>query len=136
MAIWLGTPIVSMIVVPQITGKSEVPLMFANFGLPAIVLLLTQRVFMFYAMFLALISLFSKKLRTRLERKTEPNKYYGIGAIPIALILYGILGWLCSLYWPEEGEHLIKSHLMIGLVWSLCVYFLFQKRIFGEWDEE
>jgi len=136
MVIWMGCGIVSSIVVPQITGKTSTPLLFANFGFPALVILLTDKVFEIFAGSLALVSLFSKSLREKLEKRDEPNKLYGAGAIPIALIMYGTLGWICSFFWPEEGAFLIKSHLIIGLVWSCFVYFLFQKGYFGDWNDE
>ncbi|GEM_PF-4138338 len=133
--IWIGIPFISFLLIPQITGKSTIPLNFAYFGFPAIVLILTDRVFMIYAFIIALLSVFSKKLRTKFGNRKEPNKFYGLAAIPIALILYGTLGWLCSWFWPEEGPYLIRIHSIIGLVWGCCVYILYQTKIFGDWDE-
>lgn len=126
-AIWLGIPILSIIIMPFINAIGGVIPMFFYFLLPNIAIMAS-------AVFIGgtdiVRAIFTSFKRTQREPNQTHDKSYGRSAIFVCMAVYALVGILFGIFSSQSFLGTLFTFSAIGAVWGFVVYQLFQKDIF------
>ena len=130
-AIWLGTPLVSVIIMPMLTNVRGVLPLFVYFALPAIALIASALLIQGTDIFR---SIFPSKAQRRGESREHQNGY-GRSAVWVCALTYTPVGFLFGLFSEQPLGRTVLTFVIIGAVWGYIVHRLFRSGVFDPLED-
>ncbi len=131
--IWIGAPILSLILMPLFTGVTGLFAVVFYFLLPNVAIL-ASAVFIGGLDFLKSFAFMFKKSNFSPPEKTEHDKKYASSAMITSTIIYGFVGLLFGIFSDGGFLRMIGIFGLIGFIWGFIIYQLFQKNIFDPYE--
>lgn len=140
--IWLFFPFVLMIILHIASGEMNGFTFFSNFLVGNLSIMFTAGMISGLEGLKDIANLitnpFNKKedIFKNTSRKENRTARYGISAIPISLVLFYIGSWITCLTSGNGfySTRITLTYIILGLLWGIFVYFLFQKGYFEHDD--
>lgn len=130
-AIWIGAPILSLILMPLFTGITGFFAVVFYFLLPNVAILASAA---FIGGIDFLKAFIFKKSRQSGTEKTTHDKKYASSSMITSTIIYGFVGLLFGIFSHGGFFKMIGIFTLIGFVWGYIIYQLFQRNIFDPYD--
>lgn len=132
-AIWIGAPILSLILMPLFTGVSGIFAVLFYFMLPNVAII-ASALFIGGLDFLKAFTSLFKKSNQQSPEKVQHAKNYASSSMLTSTLVYGFVGLLFGIFSDAAFFKMLGIFSLIGFVWGFIVYQLFQKNFFDPYE--